>query len=59
MIDSEIRGLVSAIKNQQEENEALTGILRRIEGEADFLTKNMNTLQQKTDTLYKEYGLLR
>ena len=44
---------------EQQKNEQLTGILKKVEGEEEFLKKQQATIDEKSNKLRKNYASLK
>lgn len=58
-IEGEIEGYKRSIKQEQGTNEMLTGVLKKVEGEAEGMQKNITTLREKREKLQDTYIKLK
>uniref|UniRef100_A0A7S0QXY1 Coiled-coil domain-containing protein 40 n=1 Tax=Pyramimonas obovata TaxID=1411642 RepID=A0A7S0QXY1_9CHLO len=58
-IDTEFEGYKRSIKGEQQENEKLTGVLKKVEADAEFITKTVNQLREKKEKLQDTYVKLK
>mmetsp|Transcript_9071 Transcript_9071/g.15585 ORF Transcript_9071/g.15585 Transcript_9071/m.15585 type:complete len:897 (+) Transcript_9071:228-2918(+) len=58
-IDTEYDGYKRSIKAEQLENEKLIAVLKKVEADAEFLTKTINTLREKKEKLQDTYVKLK
>eukprot|EP00192_Tetraselmis_astigmatica_P001068 CAMPEP_0117679654 /NCGR_PEP_ID=MMETSP0804-20121206/17928_1 /TAXON_ID=1074897 /ORGANISM="Tetraselmis astigmatica, Strain CCMP880" /LENGTH=1089 /DNA_ID=CAMNT_0005489087 /DNA_START=114 /DNA_END=3381 /DNA_ORIENTATION=- len=58
-IDNETEGFRRDIVKEQLKNEQLTAVLRKVEGESEFLLKNLATLREKMERLQDTYAKLQ
>jgi len=57
-IENEFEGFRRDINKEQLKNEQLTSVLRKVEGESGFLSKNISTLREKHERLKETYAKL-
>mmetsp|Transcript_21916 Transcript_21916/g.41797 ORF Transcript_21916/g.41797 Transcript_21916/m.41797 type:complete len:894 (+) Transcript_21916:65-2746(+) len=58
-IDTEVEGFKRSVKQEQAKNEQLTGVLKKVEGEAEHVSKAINTLRDKKEKLQEMYVKLK
>eukprot|EP00899_Mesostigma_viride_P013156 jgi/Mesvir1/21841/Mv04224-RA.1 len=58
-IDSEVEGYKRSIRNEQERNEQLTGVLKKAEGEAEFLRRQIDLLRERGERLQETFAKLQ
>lgn len=58
-IDNEMEGYRRDIVKEQLKNEQLTSILKKVEGESEFLMKNISTLREKHERLQDTFAKLQ
>jgi len=58
-IEGEIEGYKRSIKGEQANNEQLTGVLKKVETEAEYMQKNITTLKEKKEKLQETYVKLQ
>jgi len=58
-LDSEIRGVQNSIRQEQENNEKLTGLLQKNETEVQHLQSQMQQIRAEREKLTEQYGMLK
>ena len=54
-MESEIEGYKKSVRTEQIKNEQLTSVLKKLEGEAEFLKKQLVQVQEKKDRLHETH----
>jgi len=54
-MESEIEGYKKSVRTEQVQNEQLTSVLKKLEGEAEFLKKQLAQSQEKKEALYETH----